>query len=77
MYLLSSDESDSLDDEYDNDESDFGSSGTCYFPLRFGNLIGHDSGLGSDVFVPTVVESKCDVFAFVVFLPIGVESKGG
>ena len=31
MYLLSSEESDSLDDESDEDGYDFGSSGTYYF----------------------------------------------
>ena len=33
--------------------------------------------MGSGVFVPTGVKSKCDIFEFVVFVPIGVESKGG
>ena len=28
-------------------------------------------------FVPTGVDSKCDVFSFVVFVTMGVKSKGG
>ena len=28
-------------------------------------------------FLPTEVDSKYDIFAFVVFVPIGFESKGG
>ena len=44
--------------------------------LRFDDSLGRVSGLGPGVFVPTVVESKCDIFAFVMFVPIGVESKG-
>ena len=85
LYLLSSDESDLIDDESDDagsddDRSDSGSSGTYYFPafsLCFDNYFGPVSGLGSGIFVPTGVDSKCDIFAFVVFVPIGVESKGG
>ena len=80
MYLLSLDESDSLDDESDDDVSDSGSSGTYYFhalSLRFENCVGSVSGLESVVFVPTALESKYDIFVFVVFIPIGVDSKGG
>ena len=66
-----------LDDEYDDDGSDSGSSGTYYFPLRFDNYVGCVSGLGSGVFVPTGVKPKYDVFVFLVFVPKGVESKGG
>ena len=69
LYLLLSDESDSLDDESDNDGSDSGSSGTCSFPLHFDNSVSSVSGLGSGVFVPTGVESNCDIFAFVVLVP--------
>ena len=47
------------------------------FSLRFDNSIGRVSGLGSGVFIPTGVESKCDIFVFVMFVPIRVESKGG
>ena len=38
--------------------------------------VGCVSGLGSSVFVPTGVDSKCCIFAFVVFVPIGVKSEG-
>ena len=40
------------------------------FSLNFDHSIGSVSGLGSGVFVPTGVESKCDVLTFVVFVPI-------
>ena len=62
LYLLSSNESDLLDNEYDNDGYGSGSSGTCFFKLNFDNNVGPVSGLGSDIFVPTGVDSKCDVF---------------
>ena len=76
LYLLSSEKLYSLDDESYDDGSDSGSSGTCYFPLSFDNSVGCVSGLGSGVFVTTGVDSKCDIFAFEVFVPIGVKSKG-
>ena len=46
LHLLSSDESDSLDDKSDNYGSDSWSSGICTFPFRFDNSIGcvHDVG---------------------------------
>ena len=47
------------------------------FPLRFDDSVGRVSGLGSGVFSPTGVDSKCDIFSFVVSVPKGVESKGG
>ena len=80
LYFMSSDESDSLDDESDSDWPDSGSSGTyyfCAFYLSFDNYVGSVSGLGSSVFAPTRVEYKGDIFAFDVFVPTGVESKGG
>ena len=46
------------------------------FPL-FDDYVVIVCGLGSGVFVTTGVESKCDIFVFVVFVPIGVKSKGG
>ena len=46
------------------------------FSLHLGYSIGGVSSLGSGVFVPTGVESKCDIFAFVMFTPIEVDSKG-
>ena len=35
--------------------------------------VGSVSGLGSGVFAPTGVESKCDIFLSVMFLPKGVK----
>ena len=69
MYSMSS------GDESENDGSDSGSSVTCYFPFRFDCSFGHVIGLGSGIFVPTVVESKRDIFVFVMFVPIVVKSK--
>ena len=51
----------------------FVSSGMYYFhafSLHFENYVVRVSGLGSDIFVPTGVEYKCDNFAFVAFVPI-------
>ena len=79
LYLLSPDESEFLDNEFDDDVSDSGSSVTysfCVFYLHFVDSIGSISVYGSGVFAPTGVESKCDIFAFDVFVPIRVESKG-
>ena len=69
-----------LDDESDDDWSDSRSSGTYSFQtfyLPFDDYIGSVSGLGSGAIIPTEVEYKCDIFAFGVFVPIGVKSKGG
>ena len=77
MYFPSWEKSYSLDDESDDDGSVSGSSGMCFFPLRFDNYVGHVSGLGYVVFVTTRVDSKCGVFAFIMFVPIGVKSKVG
>ena len=59
LQLLSSDKSDSLNDESDDDGSDSGSAGTCTFPFRFDdslgrvyNSVGRVSGVGSGVFAP-------------------------
>ena len=38
------------------------------FPLRFDDSVGRVSGLGSGVFSPTGVDSKCDVFLFVALV---------
>ena len=62
LYLLSSDESDSLDDESSDDESDSRYSSTYSFPafsLQFENFADSVSRLGSGVFVPTGIKSKC------------------
>ena len=63
---------------------DPGSPGMCTFPFCSGKSIGSAgesvgsvSGLGSGDFVLTVIESLGDVVPLVVFVPRGVESKGG
>ena len=43
--------------------------------MCFDDYVGSVSGLGSGVFILTGVDPKCDIFAFDVFVPIGVESK--
>ena len=76
IYLMSSDESGLIDDEYDDDGSDSGSSGTYYFwdlYLRFDYSVGSVSGLAYGIFVPTGVYPKCDIFAFVMFVSTGVD----
>ena len=50
LYFLSSEKSDLLNDEYDNDGSDSGSYGMGYFTLHFDDSVGRDSVLGSGVF---------------------------
>ena len=73
LYFLLSYESDSLNDESDNDGSDSRSSAMYYFHafyLRFDDYVDSVSGLGSGVVAPIGVESKCDIFAFVVFVTI-------
>ena len=73
LHFLSWGKSDSLKDEPDYDGYDSGSSGTCSFPafpLRFDDSVCCVIVLGSRIFVPTGVESKCDIFVFVVFVPI-------
>ena len=73
LYLLSFNKPYLIDDESDDDRYDSRSFGTyyfTYFPLRFDDSVGCVSGLGSDMLVPTGVESKCDIFAFVLFLPV-------
>ena len=84
MQLLSSDKLDSLYDESDGDGSDSRSAGTCAFPFRFEDSVGgvYDyvglvPGVGSGIFVPMGIQSIGDIVPFVVFMPIGVESKGG
>ena len=77
---MSSDESDLLKDESDVDGYDYESSGTysfCGFSLCFDNSVGHVSVLGYGIFVPLGVESKCDIFVFVLFELKGVDSNGG
>ena len=47
------------------------------FPFCYENYVGCVSGVGSVCFVPTGIEAIGDVVLLVVFVPIGVESKGG
>ena len=47
------------------------------FSVYFEDSVGSVSGLGSGIFGPIGVNSKCDIFALVMFVPIGVKSKGG
>ena len=82
--MLSFDKLDLFDDESDSDGSGSGSPGTCAFPFcsgkyvgSVGKSVGGVSGVGSGVFVPTGIESIDDVVMLVVFVPRGVESKGG
>ena len=77
LHFMSSKKSDLLYDESENDGSDSGFYGTCSFLFLFDDPFGRVIVLGSGIFVPTGVKSKNDVFVFVVFVSIGVESKGG
>ena len=77
IYLMSSDESYLLDDESEYDGYNSRSSGTCPFPFHFDDSIGCVSGVGFGIFSQTGVESNCDIVTFVLFVPIGVKSKGG
>ena len=88
---MSADSSDSLDDYFDDYGSGSGSAGTCDFPFFFEDSVGHVDasvgcvdnsagrvcGLGSSVFVPILIKSIGDIVPLVVFVLIGVESKGG
>ena len=63
LFLLSFDESDSLNDEPEDYGSDSVSVGTCAFPFRFEESVvcveDYDDrvgGVGYGVFVPTVIE---------------------
>ena len=88
--MLSYDKSGSLDEDSDNDGYDSRSAGTCAFPFCFaesvvcvGDYVGRvdDSfgrvcGMGSGIFILTVIESIGEVVPLAVFVPKGVESKG-
>ena len=81
--MLSTDKLYLLNDEYDDYGIDSRSAGRCNFYFRFdasvgsvGKYVGRVSGVGSDVFVPTGIESISDVVPLVMFVPRGVESKG-
>ena len=84
LQFLLFDQSDFLEDESNNEGSDSGSAGTYDFLFSFydffgrvGESVGCVSGVGSDVFSPTRIKSIGDVLLEVVFLPKGVNSKGG
>ena len=73
-----------FDYDPDDDGSGSGSPGTCIFPFFFdesvggvGEFVSRVHGVSSGVFVLTGIESIGDVFLLVVFVPKGVESKGG
>ena len=63
LQFLSSEESDSLDYESDDDASESRSTGMCTFPFRFENSVGRVCGMGPGFFVPIGIDSKCDVFS--------------
>ena len=84
--MLSCDELYLFGDESNDDGSVSGSPGTCAFPFCSGKSVGSVDeavvrvcvcGLGYGVFVLTGIESIGDVVPLVVFVPKGVESKGG
>ena len=70
--------------EYDNDWPRSGSSGTFAFPFpsrksvgSAGEFVGSVSGAGSSDFAPIEIEAIGDVVPLVMFVPRGVQSKGG
>ena len=77
LHFMLSGESDLLNYEYENNGSDSGFSGRCFFTFHFYDPVGRVSGLGSGVFVPTGLDSKYDVFTFFLFVSIVFDSKGG
>ena len=73
-----------LDSESDDDVSNYRSSGTCNFTFRFEDSVGHIDysvdlvcGMDPGFFVLIGIDYNCDVVPLVMFVPIGVESKGG
>ena len=62
-------------DESDNDGYRSGSPGK--YVVSAGESVGILIGVGFGDFIPNVIESLGDVFLLVVFVPRGVESKGG
>ena len=75
--MLSFNELNLFDDQSDDDDSGSGSPGTCAFPFCSGKSVGSVSGVSSGVFVPTGIYSIGDVVLLFVFVPRGVEYKGG
>ena len=91
LQFLSMEKSDSLDDESVKGGSYSGSAGTCAFFCFFEEFVdcaddsvdpvedsvGRDCGVGSEIFVLIVIESISEVIPLIVFVTIGVDSKGG
>ena len=77
LDFLSWDESNRLYDESEDDGSDSESAGMCDFSFHFNYSVGRVRGVDSGVFVPIGVNSNFDVVPLVVFVQIGVKSKGG
>ena len=65
------------DESDDDDGSGSGSPGMHTFPFCSRNYVGRVSGVGSGVFVPTGIESICNFVLLILFVPRGVDSKGG
>ena len=73
-----------FNDESDNEGYGSGSPGKCAFPFcsgksigSVGKYVGGVSGVGSGIFVLTGIDSIGDFVSLFVFVPSGVESKGG
>ena len=77
LYFLSSDKSDSLDDESAMMGLTPGPLIRALFPFVFDDFFGCVIGVGSSIFFSIGFDSNCDVVKFVAFVPIVVESKGG
>ena len=84
LDLVSFDELDFLNNESDYDGSGSRSPGSCafiFFYIKYvgsaGESVGSVSGIDSHNFFPTGIESVGDVVSLLVFVPRGVESKGG
>ena len=75
--MLSANESDLLNDQSTEDVYDSGSAGTCAFPFRFDDSVGHVEksigrvpGVGSRIFVTIGIKSNGDVVLLVMFVQI-------
>ena len=88
--MLSGYESYYIDDDSDNDGSEFRSAGTCTFTFCFryfigrvdnpvdcvDNYVGRICGVGYGIFIPIGIESIGDVVLLAVCVPIEADSKG-
>ena len=77
LELISFDKFNFFDDESDDDGSGSGSPSTYAFPFCSGKSVVIVSGVGSSDYVPTGIDSIGDFVQLFMFLPRGVESKGG